>query len=154
MERPAIIAVKTIHTGVFVVVASAIVYLFHSGVRGRTDSRAAAAGSVVAGEALIFVASGWRCPLTGFAERLGAADGSVADIYLPRWVAAHIPEITVPLVAAACALHVANLVSRARAGSARRVTTRKGGLDAEVPCLGGYSGAGSSRRRCDDPGRW
>ncbi len=31
--------------------------------------------------------SGWTCPLTILAERLGAVRGSVTDIFLPRWFA-------------------------------------------------------------------
>ena len=32
-------------------------------------------------------ASGWTCPLTILAERQGALRGSVADIFLPKWLA-------------------------------------------------------------------
>lgn len=108
-DRPAIVVVKAVHTAVFFAVAGSIGYLLSSALRNRTDSRAAAAGAVVAGEALIFMANGWRCPLTGVAERLGADDGSVADIYLPGWVASHIPHVTIPLVTAAVVLHARNL---------------------------------------------
>jgi hypothetical protein len=108
-ERPALVAVKAFHTGVFFAVAGSIGYLLSSALRNRTDARAAVAGAVVAGEALIYATSGWRCPLTDVAERLGADDGSVADIYLPGWVASHIPHVTIPLVTAAVVLHARNL---------------------------------------------
>jgi hypothetical protein len=51
---------------------------------------------VVGAESLIFVANGFRCPLTEVAERVGAEQGSVADIYLPRWFARNLPAIHVP----------------------------------------------------------
>lgn len=108
-KRPAIVVVKAVHTGVFFAVAGSIGYLLSSALRNRTDARAAIAGAVVAGEALIYTTSGWRCPLTGVAERLGADDGSVADIYLPDWVASYLPQVTVPLVTAAVVLHARNL---------------------------------------------
>jgi hypothetical protein len=54
---------------------------------GRSDHRAAIAGAVVVGERAVFAANGLRCPLTAVAESLGAEHGSVADIYLPTWVA-------------------------------------------------------------------
>lgn len=108
-ERPAVIVVKAAHTGVFFAVAGSIGYLLSSALRNRTDSRAAVAGAMVAGEALIYATSGWRCPLTGVAERLGAEDGSVADIYLPGWIASHLPLVTIPLVTAAVVLHARNL---------------------------------------------
>lgn len=116
--RPTIVAVKAIHTGVFFVVASSILYLLYSALRRRTDARAAVAGAMVAGEALVFAVSGWRCPLTCIAERLGADDGSVADIYLPGWIAAHLPQITIPLVTAAAVLHARNLCRQATRGAA------------------------------------
>jgi hypothetical protein len=108
-DRPAIVVVKNVHTGVFIVVASSILYLLSSALRHRTDARAAVAGAVVAGEAAVFAASGWRCPLTGVAERLGADNGSVTDIYLPDWVASHLPQVTIPLVGTAVVLHARNL---------------------------------------------
>ena len=38
-------------------------------------------------EGFILLANGWRCPLTVYAERLGAPSGSVTDLFLPRWLA-------------------------------------------------------------------
>jgi hypothetical protein len=52
---------------------------------------------VVAGESLILAANGFRCPLTEFAQRLGAERASVTDVYLPRWFAHNLPAIHAPL---------------------------------------------------------
>jgi hypothetical protein len=136
-ERPAIVAVKACHTSVFFVVAGSILYLLYSALRRRTDVRAAAAGAVVAGEALIFATSGWRCPLTGVAERLGADNGSVTDIYLPGWVASHLPQVTIPLVTAAVVLHARNLWDQSSrracdAGAPRGETSDAGRLGGRV----------------------
>jgi hypothetical protein len=38
-------------------------------------------------EGLVLLISGWKCPLTIYAENLGADDGSVTDIFLPRFIA-------------------------------------------------------------------
>jgi hypothetical protein len=38
-------------------------------------------------ESIVLAASGWTCPLTILTERLGAARGSVSDIFLPKWLA-------------------------------------------------------------------
>jgi hypothetical protein len=46
------------------------------------------------------------------AERLGAEHGSVADIYLPRWLEDHLPWITGPIFAAALLLHARNIARR------------------------------------------
>ena len=115
-----LIAVKAVHTLIWLVVEVCVIDLLVSGLRGRTDRRAAAAGAVVAGESLVYLAGGLRCPLTGWAERLGAASGSVTDIYLPRWFAKSLPVIHVPLIAAAAILHARNLRSRRRLHDAPR----------------------------------
>lgn len=98
-------AVRTLHTVWWLVVEGAMAYVLAAGLRRRTDRRAALAGAVVAGESIIFLASGGRCPLTGLAESLGAQSGSVTDIYLPRWLAHNLPAIHVPLVGLAIYLH-------------------------------------------------
>ena len=81
---------------------------------GAPVRRAALAGAVVAGESLIFAANGFRCPLTQLAEKIGAADDSVTDIWLPRWFAHNLPVIHVPLLAAAAYLNGRNLRDRQR----------------------------------------
>jgi hypothetical protein len=74
--------------------------------RGR---RAAVAGAVVAGESLIFVANGFRCPLTKVAVKLGAERGGVTDIFLPRWFAHNLPAIHAPLLVLVAGLHLRNI---------------------------------------------
>jgi hypothetical protein len=107
-------AVKAVHTLVWLSVESCMAYLLISGFARRSDRRAATAAGVVAGESLIFAASGFRCPLTQLATRLGAQNGSVTDIYLPRWLARNLPTIHVPLIILAAFLHGANLRRGAR----------------------------------------
>jgi hypothetical protein len=70
--------------------------------------------AVVAGGSLIFAANRFRCPLTQLAEKIGAADGSVTDIWLPRWFAHNLPAIHVPLLAVAAYLNGRNLRDRQR----------------------------------------
>ena len=84
-------------------------YLLYTGLRGRSDRRAAMVGAVVTAESLIFLANRGRCPLTGLAESLGAERGSVTDIYLPKWLARNLPAIHVPLVVLAFAAHLRNI---------------------------------------------
>jgi hypothetical protein len=44
-------------------------------------------------ESVVLVVSGWTCPLTILAEGQGAVRGSVADIFLPKWLADRISPI-------------------------------------------------------------
>lgn len=112
-RHAALIGVKTIHTVAFFSIGSCLGYLAFSGLARRSDRRAAIAGAVVTGEALIFAANGFRCPLTVVAEQLGSGHGSVADIYLPRWVEAHLPQITGPIFLGALTLHARNVLASA-----------------------------------------
>jgi hypothetical protein len=101
----ALVATKAAHSLVWLGVESCMGYVIYTGLAGRSDRRTAIAAAVVAGETLVYLGNGCRCPLTGLAERLGAAEGSVTDIYLPHWLAANLARIHVPLIAAAVYLH-------------------------------------------------
>jgi hypothetical protein len=108
----AIVAGKVGHTLAWYSIEYCMEYLLYAGFVNRTDRRAAVAAAVVGGETLIFAANGFRCPLTDVAESLGADDGSVTDIFLPRWIARNLPAIHVPLILLAVFLHGRNLRER------------------------------------------
>ncbi len=105
----ALMAIKLVHTLAWFSIESCMVYVLWAGLRGRYDRRAGIAAGVVAGESVLFVANGFRCPLTQVAERGGAERGSVTDIYLPPWFAHNLPAIHVPLIVLAAYLHARNL---------------------------------------------
>jgi hypothetical protein len=65
----------------------------------------------------VYAGNGFRCPLTGLAEELGAKRGSVTDIFLPKWLASNIARTYVPIFVAALILHGKNLT---RPTTARR----------------------------------
>lgn len=106
--------IKAAHTLAWFSIESCMAYVLYAGAARRTGRRAALAGAVVAGESLVFAANGFRCPLTQLAEKIGAADGSITDIWLPRWFAHNLPAIHVPLLAAAAYLNGRNLRDRQR----------------------------------------
>lgn len=110
--KPALVAVKVVHTLAWFSIECCMVYLLYAGFADRTDRRAAVAAAVVGGETLIFAANGFRCSLTDVAESLGAENGSVTDIFLPRWFARNLPAIHVPLILLAAFLHGRNLRQR------------------------------------------
>ena len=113
--------VKSIHTIAWFTIEACMAYVLYTGVRGRTDRKTGVAAVVVAGETVIFAANGFRCPLTAVAQDLGDSDGSVADIYLPRWFARMLPGIHVPLILAAVLLHWRNWRNHAVRDSQRRL---------------------------------
>lgn len=109
--------VKTIHLIAFAIIQTAILYLVVSGLLGRSGRREAIAAGIAAAESAIYAANGFRCPLTGIAEDLGAEHGQVTDIYLPQWLASNIARIYVPLFTLGLLLH-ARLLWRRRNTSA------------------------------------
>jgi hypothetical protein len=113
-EPKRLTAIKAVHTLAWFSIETCMLYVLYAGLKGRSDRRAAIAAAVVAGESLIFAANGFRCPLSDLAEQLGAARGSVTDIYLPRWFARNLPVIHVPLLLLAVLLHRKNIAACAR----------------------------------------
>lgn len=109
-----VVAIKAIHTLAWFSIESCMIYLLYAGFAHRSDRRAAVAAAVVGGESLIFAANGFHCPLTKFAQSLGARSGSVTDIYLPRWFARNLPAIHVPFLVLAAFLHGRNLRQRGK----------------------------------------
>ncbi len=108
----AVVGVKTVHTAVFLVELASILWLVISGLLGRRDRSVAVAGALVAIEAAVFVLNEGVCPLTPLTERLGAARGSVSDIFLPEAVARTIPAWSSALVALAVLLHARTAIKR------------------------------------------
>ena len=104
------VLVKGIHTAAFAVIQTCILYLLWAGLTKHTDRRAAIAAAVAAAESAIYAGNGFRCPLTGLAESLGAEKGQVTDIFLPKWLANNIGNIYCPLFTAGLYLNVRNLI--------------------------------------------
>jgi hypothetical protein len=94
---------------------------------GHRRGRAGVAAAVVPGETLVFAGNGFRCPLTGLAERYGAEHGSVTDIYLPKWLAHNMPAIHAPLLMLMAYLHARNLIRPRRALAATEGSLATGG---------------------------
>lgn len=128
--RPgAVTVIKLFHTLAWLSVESCVVYVLYAGFAGRTDRRVGVAAAVVAGESLVFVGNGFRCPLTDLARRYGAESGSVTDIYLPERFAHNLPVIHAPLLVLMTYLHARNH-HRARASSREGRDARAHGLRA------------------------
>jgi hypothetical protein len=115
LHRPLYIGVKAVHSVAFWILQSAVLYLVYKAVRGESDPKAAAAAVLVGSECVIYAGNGFRCPLTGLAEDLGAESGSVTDIFLPDWLARNIANIYAPLYVVALILHGRNLRRRSAA---------------------------------------
>jgi hypothetical protein len=83
------------------------------GLRARPGRRTAVAAAIALGETAVYLSNNRVCPLTPLAEELGAASGTVTDLYLPRWVSERIPVIAGTALLAGLVL---NGLALARAG--------------------------------------
>ncbi len=90
--------------------SACVLYVLISGVFNRITGWTWGASSAVVIEGLVLAASGWKCPLTKVAESLGAADGSVADIFLPKWFANRIFPVCGAIVVISCAVLLVRLL--------------------------------------------
>ena len=110
--RITVVHIKVAHTVIFVILSCCVLYVLASGARNQITPWTWGAAVAVVIEGLVLLASGGRCPLTGIAERLGAVDGRVSDIFLPRWFADRIFPICTTLFLIGCVLVAARLLAR------------------------------------------
>jgi hypothetical protein len=85
--RITIFQIKLVHTIIFWILSLCTVYALFSGVADRITLWTWIAVGLLLVESVVLVVSGWTCPLTILAERQGALQGSVTDIFLPKWLA-------------------------------------------------------------------
>jgi hypothetical protein len=96
--------VKFVHSIFFIFFTVCVFYVLYSGVFNRIGWLTLAAIVFVFAEGVVLSYYRWRCPLTKLAEDLGAEDGSVTGIFLPRWLADRVFLIWTPLFVAASVL--------------------------------------------------
>lgn len=93
--RPVVVtAIKAVHTAIFLSVAGLILLFAWDGIQGRPRRRSAIAAGVAFAESAIYASNNGVCPLTPLAEELGAASGSVTDIFLPDSISRRIPLVS------------------------------------------------------------
>jgi hypothetical protein len=102
-------SIRIIHIGIWAFVEASMIFLLVAGLLQRSDRRSAFAAIIVGAESAVFIASGWRCPLTTLSESLGEKHGEVTDLFLPPWFASRLPAIHIPLFAITIWLHARNL---------------------------------------------
>jgi len=85
--RVTLFQIKLAHTAIFWTLSACVLYSLYSGVADRITVWTWVAVGLLAVESVVLAAAGWTCPLTLLAEQQGAVRGSVADLFLPKWLA-------------------------------------------------------------------
>lgn len=109
--RTSLFWIKLVHTAIFWVLSLCVLHALYSGIADRVTLWTWVAVGLLLFESVVLVASGWVCPLTLLAERQGAADGSVSDLFLPKWFSDRIFPVCGTLFAVALALILWRLLS-------------------------------------------
>jgi len=93
-----IFTIKLIHSIIFFVMVFSLVYIFYCAVTGRYDWTLLLALGLISVEGMALLLNRGNCPLTTLAVKLGAASGSVTDIFVPMWCARHTFKISVAVI--------------------------------------------------------
>lgn len=104
--------IKALHTLAFFVLSSCVVVVLFSGVWNRITVWTWLSIGMILLEGLALASCGGKCPLTVMAERRGAIQPGVADIFLPKWFADRIFPLCGTAFLVGCALvawHLASL---------------------------------------------
>ncbi|NGP87447.1 hypothetical protein [Fodinibius halophilus] len=96
--------IKFIHSLLFFLIGISTIYVLITAILDHITVLTWIAFGIAVIELLALMLNNWRCPLTVFAEDQGAEVGSVADIFLPDWLADHIFPIFGILFTASCIL--------------------------------------------------
>lgn len=104
--------VKLVHTVIFAVLSACVLYVLASGVGDRITVWTWCAIAAIVVEGIVLLMNGGKCPLTAVAQRLGDPNGSVSDIFLPKWFADRIFPICGTLFMIGCGLIAFRLLVR------------------------------------------
>ena len=80
--------IKLVHSFVFVALCASLGLLAMAALTGQSSRLTWIAVAILVLEIGAVAASRGACPLTVYAERLGARSGSVVEWFLPAWLAA------------------------------------------------------------------
>jgi len=106
----AIFFIKLVHTAIFLVMTACVIILFYTGIMNCLSGWTVIAIVLLLIEGIVLIFNKWQCPLTIWAEKLGAEDGSVTNIFLPRWLADRLFSICAPLFVIACIILIIQLI--------------------------------------------
>ena len=82
-----LLQIKVVHTIAFFVLSGCVVLVCYSGAFNRITAWTWAGVFMIVAEGIALGSCGGKCPLTVLAERQGALQPGVADIFLPKWFA-------------------------------------------------------------------
>jgi hypothetical protein len=76
---------RGVHTAIYIILAASVCLLLFAAITAYSSPSVIAAAMATAVEVVVFTANGFKCPLTGLAQKYGAEEdkGYVFDTILP-----------------------------------------------------------------------
>lgn len=85
--KQAVFWVRFFHSIVLFFLLVCLGLTLYAGLTGRITNVTWIAFGLVLAEGIVLLINRWHCPLTTFAEKLGAPNGAVAHLFMPAWLA-------------------------------------------------------------------
>ena len=105
MEIPQkLLAIKLLHTAVWVFFVGLIFYILYSGFTGRITTFTWISIGLIIAEGLVLLIFKMFCPLTLIARKFSDSEKANFDIFLPEWLAKYNKEIFTSIYVAGVAL--------------------------------------------------
>ena len=99
MENNKVFIIKLIHSVIFFFMIFCLFYILYCAIISKYDWTLLVALAIIILEGLSLAFNHWRCPLTTLAEKYGAENGAVTDIFLPTWCARNVFKFSFALFA-------------------------------------------------------
>jgi hypothetical protein len=90
MENKKVFIIKTVHSVLFFLLVFSLFYTLYAAIARNYNWLLLASMVVIVIDGLAIALNRQRCPLTTLAERYGARDGAVTNIFLPGWAARYV----------------------------------------------------------------
>lgn len=88
-----LIAIKTIHTLIWLFFNAVMVYLFYAAITNRIDLWLWVGVGFIVLETIVLLVFKMKCPLTIVARKYSVSTKNNFDIYLPEWLATYNKQI-------------------------------------------------------------
>jgi hypothetical protein len=98
MRTRTIFIIKFVHSIIFIFMVACLAYILYCAAARRYDWTLLIALGAIFLEGLALLLNRWHCPLTSLAEKYGALNGAVTDIFLPDWLTRHTFKVSTALV--------------------------------------------------------
>ena len=90
--------IKSVHSLVLFYVAVCMLYLLYAGIAGDFGRLTLVALCSTAIEGLVVLVNRGSCPLRALAEKYGAENGSVTELFLPKAIARNVFRFSFPFL--------------------------------------------------------